>query len=421
MPLTELQIRKAKPQPGKLSRLYDAGGLYLEISKSGGKWWRLKYRFNKKEKLISLGIYPETSLPEARDHRDEARKLLRDGIDPSQKRKAEKLASTERSENTFGKVAREWYAKNSEVWVPLYAERVLSRMNRDLLPFLDERPIDEIEAPELLAVLRRIEDRGVREVVHRTRQDCGQIFAFAIAAGKCKHNPAAGLGKALAPRRKVVHFPAVTEPKELGELLRTLYGYQGTATVRAALRLAPLVVTRPGELRKAKWTDVDLDGAEWRFVASKTQPGHIVPLSKQALRILRELHQITGSGEYVFPGARSAKRPMSDNAVLAAMRRMEIPVDVATGHGFRASFRTIGAEVLKFPADLLDHQLAHEVKDPNGRAYNRTAFLKDRRRMMQKWSDYLDQLKDGKTPKVVVGNFQIEQTAATQAHAGVAV
>jgi integrase len=212
-----------------------------------------------------LGAYPETSLSQARERCNEARKLLSDGTDPSQKRKEEKLARTERSENTFGKVAREWYAKNSEAWVPLYTERVLSRMRRDLLPFLDERPIDEIEAPELLAVLRRIEDRGVRDVVRRALQDFGQIFAFAIAAGKCKWNPAAGLDKALAPKRKVVHFPAVTDPKEFGKLLRTLYDYQGTVTVRAALRLAPLVVVRPGELRKGKWEDVDLDrGVEFR-------------------------------------------------------------------------------------------------------------------------------------------------------------
>jgi len=414
MPLTELQIKKAKPLPGKPVRLYDTRGLHLEVSPSGGKLWRLKYYFNKKENRISLGIYPEVGLSEARSRCNEARKLLSNNIDPSQKRKDEKLAQTERSENTFGKVARSWYAKFSKRWVPLYAERVLSRMNRDLLPFLEDRPIDEIEAPELLAVLRRIEDRGVREVSHRTRQDCEQIFTFAIAEGKCKHNPAAGLGKALVPKKEVVHFPAVTEPEELGELLRTLDGYQATATVCAALRLAPLVVVRPGELRKAKWTDIDLDGAEWRFVASKTKTGpkkqpknHIVPLSNQALRVLRELRPLTGSGDYVFPGARSAKRPMSDNAVLAAMRRMEIPADVATGHGFRASFRTIGDEVLKFRVDLLEHQLAHEVKDPNGRAYNRTAFLPERHQMMQTWSDYLDQLKDGNRSNVVVGNGKL--------------
>jgi integrase len=209
------------------------------------------------------------------------------------------------------------------------------------------------------------------------------------------------LSKALAPKRKVVHFPAVTDPKEFGKLLRTLDGYQGTATVRAALRLAPLVAVRPGELRKAKWKDVNLDSAEWSFVASKTQPDHVVPLSKQAVRILRELHKLTGSGIYVFPGARSAQRPMSDNAVLAAMRRMEIPASVAVGHGFRASFRTIGRKRVKLPVDLLEHQLAHAVKDPLGRAYDRTEFLEERHRMMQKWSNYLDQLKDGKESKVV--------------------
>jgi integrase len=274
-------------------------------------------------------------------------------------------------------------------------------MERDLFPFLGQRPITAIETPELLGVLRRIEARGVRETVRRARQDCDQVFLFAIAAGRCKRNPAAGLSRALAPKKKTVHFPAVTDARNFGELLRTMEGYKGSFTVCSALRLAPLLVVRPGELRKAKWTDFDLINAEWRFVASKTKPDHIVPLSRQAVAILRALHQLTGSGPYVFPGARSAKRPMSDNAVLAALRIMGIPADVMTGHGFRASFRTIGDEVLKLRVDLLEHQLAHEVKDPNGRAYNRTAFLSERKRIMQRWSDYLDRLKAGASGEVV--------------------
>jgi integrase len=393
VPLTELQIKNAKPQPGKSIRLFDARGLYLEVSEAGRRWWRLKYRYAGKEKRLSLGVYPETSLKEARERCGEARKLLGDGVDPSIQRKVDKLASAALLEDTFEKIGREWYGKQAEVWVPEHAARILSRLERDIFPFLGGRPITAIEAPELLGVLRRIESRGVRETVRRARQDCDQIFAFAIAAGLCKLNPAAGLSRALAPKKKAVHFPSITEPRKFGELLRTMDGYQGSFTVRCALRLAPLFAVRPGELRKAKWADFDLRNAEWRFVASKTHPDHIVPLSRQALAILRELHQLTGTGQYVFPGARSTKRPMSDNAVLAALRTIGIPADVMTGHGFRASFRTIGDEVLKFRVDLLEHQIAHEVKDPNGRAYNRTAFLVERKRMMQRWSDYLDRLK----------------------------
>ena len=401
MPLTELQIKNVRPQPGKTARLFDARGLYLEISDTGRKWWRLKYRFAGKEKRLSLGVYPETSLKEARARCDEARMLLSDGVDPSQQRKVDRLVRAERSEDTFEKIGREWYAKQSEVWVPEHAARILSRLERDIFPFLGARPITGIETPELLSVLRRIEARGVRETVRRARQDCEQIFAFAIAAGNCKRNPAAGLSRALAPKTKTVHFPAITDPQKFGELLRTMDGYQGTFTVCSALRLAPLFAVRPGELRKAKWIDFDLHNAEWRFVASKTHPDHIVPLSRQALAILRKLHQLTGAGPYVFPSARSAKRPMSDNAVLAALRTIGIPADVMTGHGFRASFRTIGDEVLKFRVDLLEHQIAHQVKDPNGRAYNRTAFLPERKRMMQRWSDYLDRLKSGAALDVV--------------------
>jgi integrase len=258
MPLTELQIKNVKPYPGKTIRLFDARGLYIEISETGRRWWRLKYRYAGKEKRLSLGVFPETSLKEARSRCDEARKLLSDGIDPSQQRKVDRLVRAERSEDTFEKIGRVWYAKQSEVWVPEHAARILSRLERDIFPFLGGRPITAIETPELLGVLRRIEARGVRETVRRARQDCEQIFAFAIAAGNCKRNPAAGLSRALAPKRKTVHFPAITDPQKFGELLRTMDGYKGSFTVCCALRLAPLFAVRPGELRKAKWPDFDL-------------------------------------------------------------------------------------------------------------------------------------------------------------------
>ncbi len=266
MPLTESQIKNAKPQPGKTVRLFDARGLYLEITSAGRTWWRLKYRYAGKEKRLSLGAYPETNLKEARARRDEARMLLSKGVDPSQQRKLDKLLRAERAKDTFEKIGREWYAKQAEVWVPEHAARILSRLERDIFPFLGNRPVTEIEAPEVLSVLQRIELRGVRETVLRAWQDIEQIFVFAVAAGKCKWNPAAGVRKARAPKPKTVHFAAVTEPEAFGELLRKIDSFQGTFTVLCALRLAPHLPVRPGELRKAQWEDIDFDKRRLRHV-----------------------------------------------------------------------------------------------------------------------------------------------------------
>ena len=411
MHLTAIKINKAMPDSEKPLRLFDGRGLYLEIAPSGGKWWRFKYRFGGKEKRLSLGVYAaagsktvEVGLEAARKAADEARQLLRDGVDPSQDRKAEKRRMAHQSENTFEAVAREWHGKQSAAWVPDHAERVLRRLELYIFPNLGKQSIAEIEAPELLDALRVIEARGKDTTSHLARQYVGMVFRYGIATGRCKRNPAADLRGALRPVKKA-NFAAVTEPEPLAKILRALDSYEGTLTVRCALHLAPLVVVRPGEMRKAEWKDIDLDKAEWRFVASKTNPNHLVPLSKQAMAILREVQPFTGDGRFVFPSARSAQRPMSDAAVLAAMRRMEIPADEMTGHGFRATFRTIGAEVLKFRVDLMEHQLAHAVKDANGTAYNRTSFLPERKRMMQRWADYLDQLKTGEAANVIVGNF----------------
>lgn len=397
MSLTDMKCRNAQPQD-RAVRLYDERGLYLEVSPSGGRWWRFKYRFAGREKRLSLGVYPDIDLKRARTRCDDARKLVAEGIDPSDLRKAEKLtaaAQAESAENTFQTIAREWYDKRAERWNADHAKRVLSSLERDVFPVIGARPIKAIETPEIVAVMRRIEARGVRETTHRVLQRVTEIFRFAVASGTCKRNPAADMVSILAPKPKVKHFAAVTEPKAFGELLRSLDDYSGTFIVKSALKLAPLFGLRPGELRKAKWTAFDLDTAEWRFQASKLGPPLIVPLSRQALVILRDLHKLTGNGEYVFPSARSAKRPMSDNAILAALRRMEITAEVATGHGFRASFRTLGAEQLKFPVEWLEMQLGHRVKDPLGTAYNRTSFLPERRKMMQRWSDYCDRLKAG--------------------------
>jgi integrase len=393
MAITDTAIRNAKVVEKPYS-LTDGRGLSLQVQPTGGKWWRLRYRFDGKAKMLSLGIYPDVGLKEARERRDAARKMLADGIDPGENRKATKAAKAERAANSFEVVAREWYAKHEPNWAAHHGDRIIRRFERDIFPWVGGRPIAEVTAPELLAVMRRIETRGALETAHRALGNCGQVFRYAIATGRAKRDPSADLRGALPPV-KSEHFAAVTEPKQAAELLRTLDGYQGTLTVACALRVAPLVFVRPGELRKAEWADIDLDAAEWRYTVTKTDTAHIVPLATQAVAILRELHAMTGTGRYVFPGARTNGRPMSDNAILAAMRRLGISKDEMSGHGFRAMARTILDEVLGFRPDLIEHQLAHAVKDPNGRAYNRTAHLPERRKMMQQWADYLDKLKIG--------------------------
>lgn len=391
MALTDSAIRNAKPSE-KPRKLADEKGLFLLVSPSGGKWWRLKYRFGGKENLISLGTYPEVGLKDARERRDAARKLLADGVDPSANRKATKAAKGEQAANSFEVVAREWYAKFSPTWNENHGIRIIRRLERDIFPWIGSKPIAEVSAPDLLATVRRIENRGATETAHRALQNCSQVFRYAIATARAERDPAQDLRGALPPVR-TNHFAAIVDPRQVGPLLRTLDGYQGTLTVSCALRLAPLVFVRPGELRKAEWADVDLDAAEWRYHVSKTSSEHIVPLSSQAVAILREVHALTGDGRYVFPSARTSERPMSDNAILAAMRRLGIPKDEMSGHGFRAMARTILDEELGFRPDLIEHQLAHAVKDANGRAYNRTTHLAERRRMMQAWADYLDRLR----------------------------
>lgn len=393
MPLTDTAVRNAKPSK-KAVRLFDERGLYLEVSPAGGKWWRLKYRFDGKEKRVSLGVYPDVSLKDARDRRDASRKLLSDGVDPSENRRAQRATRQDRAANSFEVVAREWYDKHAPAWVDHHGDRIIRRFERDIFPWIGGKPIADVTAPDLLATVRRIENRGALETAHRALGNCGQVFRYAIATGRAARDISADLRGALPPV-KGEHFAAVTDPKEVAELLRTLYGYQGTFAVACALRLAPLVFVRPGELRTAEWADIDLDAAEWRYTVTKTDTAHIVPLAAQAVAILRELHALTGSGRFVFPGARTNGRPMSDNAILAAMRRLGITKDQMSGHGFRAMARTILDEVLGVRIDLIEHQLAHAVRDPNGRAYNRTAHLPERRKMMQQWADYLDKLKAG--------------------------
>ena len=408
MPLTDAKIRSAKPAD-KPIRLFDDGGLYLEVSPSGGKWWRFKYRFAGKEKRLSLGVYPAVPLAGgkdkatglriegARDKRDNARRLMGQGIDPGEYRKAAKAATEARVANSFETVAREWYAKNSPAWAKSHGERILRRLERDVFPWIGGRPVAEVAAPELLSVLRRIEERGAIETAHRALSNCGAVFRYAVATARAERDPSADLRGALPPAVGT-HFAAVTEPKRFAELLKAIDGYHGTLTVRCALRLSPLVFVRPGELRHAKWVDIDLDAAQWRYTISKTDTAHIVPLSRQAVEILRELQPLTGNSVYVLPGARSRQRPMSDNAICAALRSVGIQKEEMSAHGFRATARTILDEVLHVRPEYIEHQLGHAVKDPNGRAYNRTGFLAERADMMQKWADYLDAIK---TPNVV--------------------
>jgi len=395
MALTDAAIRKAKPT-SKAQRMFDGGGLYLELSPAGGRWWRLKYRHDGKEKRLSLGVYPDVTLSGARLRRDEARKLLATGIDPSAHRKAAKSMRVERTANSYEVVAREWFAKQSSSWVKGHADKILRRQEADIFPWIGGRPIADIGVKELLTTVNRIVDRGAIETAHRVLQNCNSIFRYAIVTERAQNNPALALRDAL-PAVKATHHPAVTDPAELGALMRALDGYEAGLITKCALRLAPLVFVRPGELRNAEWTEFDLDSAQWNIPAEKMKmrEPHLVPLARQALRILREIQPLTGNSRYVFPGARDPKRPLSENTINAALRRLGYDKDTMTGHGFRAIARTILDEVLHVRPDFIEHQLAHAVRDPNGRSYNRTAHLKERVAMMQQWADYLDERKAG--------------------------
>lgn len=391
MPLTDTAIRNAKPGI-KPTKLFDGGGLFLLITPAGQRYWRLKFRFAGKEKLLSLGVYPQVCLKDARTRRDAARKLLADGVDPSVERRVQKAALVERAANSFEVVAREWYAKHSAGWAASHGEKVLRRLERDVFPWIGARPIADVKAPELLSVVRRIEQRGVLDTAHRALQNCGQVFRYAVATGRAERDPSVDLRGALPPSSHE-NYPSITDPKKVCEMLRAFDAFTGTFVVQCALRLAPLWFVRPGELRKAKWSEIDLERAEWHYTASKTKTEHLVPLARQAVTILRELQALTGHREYVFPG-RDPKKPMSEAAINAALRRLGYDTKTEmTGHGFRAMARTILHEQLRFPSEVIEHQLAHRVPDALGTAYNRTKFIDDRTVMMQAWADYLDALK----------------------------
>lgn len=374
----------------------DGGGMYLLV-KAAGRYWRMDYRYLGKQKTLALGVYPAVSLAKARKRRDEARELLADGQDPSAAKQGAQQAKLAEAANTFEVVARDWLEKTAANRAEVTQGKVRTWLEKDVFPHVGHMPMRSIGPRDVLEkVVRRVEARGAIDTAHRIKQVCGQVFRYAVVTGSAERDVTADLKDALKAKTKA-HHAALTEPKDVGKLLRAIHDYSGHPATVAALRLAPLVFVRPGELRAAEWAEFDLDGAEWRIPGSKMkmENDHIVPLCKQAVEVLRSIQPLTGGGKYVFPSIRTGQRPMSENTINGALRAMGYASNVHTGHGFRATARTIMDEVLEMRVDLIEHQLAHIVKDPNGRAYNRTAHLPARRKMMQRWADYLDKLRKG--------------------------
>lgn len=393
MSLTDTAIRNAKPRE-KQYKLSDEKGLYLLV-KDAGKYFRFDYRFADKRKTFALGVYPDVKLADAREKRDEARKLLQNGVDPAQYRKETKAMQKEQAANSFEPLAREWFTKNKHIWTEGHSKTIIRRLELNIFPWLGTRPIASITARELLAVLRRIEDRGTIETAHRLKQICGQVFRYAIATGRAERDPSADLRGALPPT-KTRHMATITDPKQVGELLRAIDGYEGHFITKCALQLAPLVFVRPGELRQAEWHEISFENTEWKIPAEKMKmrSPHIIPLATQAVVILREIEALTGRGRYIFPSLRTAERPMSNNTILAALRRMGYGKEEMSGHGFRAMASTILHEQ-GWPSDIIERQLAHAERNSIKAAYNHAQHLPERRKMMQVWADYLDSLKGG--------------------------
>jgi integrase len=390
--LTQSTLRVAKPHDNPY-KLGDGGGLYLLVNPNGSFWWRLKYQFETREKLLSLGVYPHVSLQQARALRDEAKKAIANGVDPSAKRQAEKSTTA----NCFQAVAREWLALQEKKLAPATYAKAVWTLETLVYPYIGSRPIAKLGAVDVLKVLKRIEGRGTHETAHRTRQRCSQVFRYAVQTERAAHDVTADLRGALAPV-VLEHHAAITEPTRIGELLRAIDGYAGHVVTAYALKLAPLLFVRPGELRHAEWLEFDLDGSEphWRIPAQKMKMGeqHIVPLSKQALALLRELQPLTARGRYVFPSLRSGSRPMSNNTVNAALRRLGYTRDEMTGHGFR-SLASTSLNEQDYHPDLIELQLAHAERNKVRAAYNKAQRLPERRKMMQAWADYLDGLRAG--------------------------
>jgi integrase len=391
--LTVVQVRTAP-----VGKHFDGGGMFLQVQPNGSRYWRMKYRYAGKERLLAFGIFPEVTLSEARQRRDVARELLRDGSDPATVKRDRVTAARTAAANSFNAIAAEWLEKQEQRMSPATLAKAKWTFDELLSPWIGERPVAEIDAPELLTVLRRIEARGAHETAHRTKQRCGQVFRYAIATGRAQRDPTPDLRGALSPVVSKSRA-AITDPAKVGDLLRSIDGYAGDFVTRCALRLAPLLFVRPGELRHAEWAELDFDAAEWRIPAGKMKmrEEHIVPLPTQAVAILRELQPLTGSGandRFLFPSIRTRTEPMSENTVNAALRRMGFDKDTMTGHGFRAMASTRLNE-LGWKSDVIERQLAHAERNKVRAAYNRAQYMAERRTMMQAWADYLDALRDG--------------------------
>ena len=397
--LSATEIEKAKPGVTP-KKLFDGGGLFLIVTPTGGKWWRFKFTFDGKEKTISFGVYPDISLAQAREKRESSRKLLAIGVNPSEDRKTAKAARVELLANSFETIAREWHKKqveNSE-WTEEHSETIMTRMEKDMFPLVGAKPITEVTAKDIRGILDRVKDRGAVDTARRCRTIASQVFVYAIGTDRAEYNIATSLSKhlpAISKTRK--HMASITDPKELAPLLRAIDNSPGSFVAKSALQLLPMLFARPGELRQMEWAEIDFETAEWNIPAGKMKIkiAHLVPLSVQAIDILTAIKPLTGNGKYVFPSTRGRDRCLSDNTINAAFRRMDFDGDTIVAHGFRATARTILDEILGFRVDFIEHQLAHAVKDPNGRAYNRPAHLAERKKMMQTWANYLDGLKAG--------------------------
>lgn len=396
MPLSDTAVRNAKPAT-KPAKLFDERGLFLIVTPAGGKWWRFRYSFDGKEKLLSLGTYPDVSLASARGKRDEARAVLASGADPGEQRKAAKATRAGLAENTFEVIGREWYVKTAATLAESTKEKLLTRLEGDVFPWIGARPIASITAADLIKVIERIEQRGALDIARRVHNSMGRIFRYAVGRGLVSRDPSRDIElRDILPPENVKHHASLTEPKAVGGLLRAIEDFTGAFVTRCALRLAPLVFVRPGELRHAEWTEFDFDKSEWRIPAGKMKmkEQHIVPLSAQAVAILREIQPLTGSGRYVFPSVRGGARPMSENTITGALRRLGFTKDEMTGHGFRSMASTLLHE-LGLPHAVIERQLAHGERNRVSAAYNFAEHLPERRKMMQTWADYLDKLKIG--------------------------
>ncbi|GAV19913.1 putative prophage CPS-53 integrase [Mariprofundus micogutta] len=393
MKLSDMKVKSAALPEGKRQvRLSDGGGLYLQVT-NAGKYWRMNYRFGGKQKTLAIGVYPSVTLKEARTKRDEAKKLLELNIDPSQAKQHDRREKqSQRMALTFEGVSKEWLIKNKVKWVPEYTNRIQNWLNNDICPWIGSLPIDEIKAVDVLAVLRKAEDRGAVDTAHKLRSICGQVFRYAVATARIDSDPSRDLRGALEPK-VVSHRATITDPKKVGELLRAIQSFEGTFIVQCAMKITPYLFVRPGELRQAEWSEINIEKAEWRIPAEKMKMKqvHIVPLSDQVITILRDAHALTGEGKYVFPSIRSAARPMSNNTVNSALRRLGYDKSEICAHGFRGMASTILHEQ-GWPTDVIERQLAHQEGNEVKRSYNHARHLPERQKMMQHWADYLDGL-----------------------------